>query len=151
VWEEGKGPDLVVEVTSRSTQREDREKKWQVYTALGVREYLLFDPLGEYLRPVLQGYRLVEGSYQPMPIAKTAEGGMCIQSEVVGLVFRVEGGRLWLYDSVTGERLMGLAESQEARRRSEVRVAQEAEARQAAEEEIVRLRAELERLRRGER
>ena len=31
VWKEGKAPDFVVEITSKSTQREDRKKKFGIY------------------------------------------------------------------------------------------------------------------------
>ena len=61
VWEEGAPPTVVMEITSRSTRREDLHKKWELYIRLGVREYILYDPLGEYLRPPLQGFRLVAG------------------------------------------------------------------------------------------
>ncbi len=63
VWEEGKGPDFVLEVASPNTWREDVERKPAVYAGLGVREYFLFDPTGEHLSPRLQGYRLVDGAY----------------------------------------------------------------------------------------
>src|SRR5438874_1585552 len=50
VWEEGKGPDLVIELTSSSTRREDVKKKFDLYqNTLKVKEYFLFDPLGDYL------------------------------------------------------------------------------------------------------
>ena len=50
VWEEGKGPDLVIEITSKKTRKEDLHKKFDLYRdVLGVREYFLFDPLEEYL------------------------------------------------------------------------------------------------------
>ena len=42
VWEEGKGPDFVLEVASPSTWREDVERKPGIYANLGVREYFLF-------------------------------------------------------------------------------------------------------------
>ena len=45
VWEEGKGPDFVLEVASPSTWREDVERKPAVYAGLGVREYFLFRPV----------------------------------------------------------------------------------------------------------
>jgi len=51
VWEEGKGPDVVFEITSCSTRREDLGEKKLIYADLGVKEYFLFDPLGEYLQP----------------------------------------------------------------------------------------------------
>ena len=58
VWEEGKGPDFVLEVTSRSTRGTDQGSKRQVYAKLGVSEYWRFDPTGDYLDPPLVGERL---------------------------------------------------------------------------------------------
>ena len=48
VWEEGKGPDFVLEVASPGTwrKREDVGRKREVYAGLGVREYWLYDPMG---------------------------------------------------------------------------------------------------------
>src|SRR5207248_9202588 len=55
VWKEGKGPDLVIEITSKTTRREDKKKKWELYRdILGVSEYFLFDPTEDYLKPPLQ-------------------------------------------------------------------------------------------------
>src|ERR1700679_1423277 len=31
VWEEGKAPDVVVEITSKSTKQEDKQKKFEIY------------------------------------------------------------------------------------------------------------------------
>lgn len=64
LWEEGVAPCVVIELTSKSTRREDQTTKFELYGALGVREYFLFDPLNEYLRPPLQGYRLKRGRYE---------------------------------------------------------------------------------------
>ena len=38
VWEEGKGPDFVLEVASRSTWREDVGAKRAVYARMGVKD-----------------------------------------------------------------------------------------------------------------
>ena len=66
LWEEGKGPDLVIEITSKKTRKEDLHKKFDLYRdVLGVREYFLFDPLEEYLEPSLQGFRLTAGATTP--------------------------------------------------------------------------------------
>jgi hypothetical protein len=81
---------------------------------LGVREYFLFDLLGDYLDPPLWGYRLREGEY-----ARIHEEPL--RSEVLGLELRVEDGRLRLYDPATGERLLTPEEAQEARRQAEQR------------------------------
>ena len=52
VWEEGKGPDVVIEFTSASTEEEDRETKMRIYRdVLRMKEYFLFDPYAEYLEP----------------------------------------------------------------------------------------------------
>jgi Uma2 family endonuclease len=60
VWEEPRGPEMIVEATSRKTPREDLNKKFTLYRdVLRVREYFLFDPEAEYLAPPLQGFRLI--------------------------------------------------------------------------------------------
>src|SRR6185295_11700145 len=60
LWEE-RPLSLVIEVTSLRTKRRDEEIKKPLYQQIGTEEYVLFDPLGEYLRPPLQGYRLLRG------------------------------------------------------------------------------------------
>jgi Uma2 family endonuclease len=141
-WEEGKPPSLMIEVTSSSTRREDLAKK-ALYERLGVEEYILHDPLGEYLRPSLQGYRLVDGRYQPIPLA--ADGSLL--SQVVGLRFKPEPSGIRLIDPAAETVLMTRQEEAAARRAAQQEVAQERAARRAAEDEIARLRAELDRLR----
>jgi Uma2 family endonuclease len=42
-------PDLVVEVLSRSTAKNDRESKFSAYQKFGVPEYWIIDPVNEYL------------------------------------------------------------------------------------------------------
>ena len=68
VWEEdGKRPAVVFEITSTKTQDEDTGRKRRIYEQeLQVPEYFLFDPTGDYLRPRLQSYRLLEGQYVPL-------------------------------------------------------------------------------------
>jgi Uma2 family endonuclease len=141
LWEEGRAPVLIVEVTSDTTWEEDFLKKRACYEWLGVEEYLLFDPLGDYLSPRLQGFRLLAGRYQRI---EPGEDGS-IASRTSGVTFRVEGPRLRLVDSATGEILARDEESrEEARRERAVRLAAEERAR-ALEEEMARLRRKLER------
>jgi hypothetical protein len=98
VWEEGKAPDLIVEVTSKSTKKVDLGKKFELYRdVLKVREYFLFDPLEEYLRPPLQGFRLVEGEYVPIRMVNGR-----FASEVIGVDFLRIGPDLRLFDPTTG-------------------------------------------------
>ena len=152
LWEEGQPPAVVFEITSRGTRLEDLGTKRAVYAMLGVREYFLYDPLGEYLRPPLQGYRLHKGEYQRL-LSAGEEG---LTSQVLGLELRVEAGHLRVVDPATGERLLTPAELHAARRaeatarRAEATARQAAEVRAAAAEaELERLRAELARLRGG--
>lgn len=123
LWEEGRVPNLVIEVTSESTRNEDLTRKKTCYERLGVEEYILHDPEGDYLSPRLQGYRLAGDRYEPMP----ARFDGSLDSRTTGLTLRVEGNNLRLIDTVTGERLLWVDELGD-------RV-------QALEAEIARLRA----------
>jgi Uma2 family endonuclease len=139
LWKEGRAPGFVVEVTSDMTQTEDLGKKKDLYQQWGVEEHILFDPLGDYLHPRLQGHRLVLGRYQPIPLE--ADGSLL--SRITGLRLRIEGENLRLIDEATGERLLFAEEERAARLVAEERAEQEAKARRALEEEIERLRKEL--------
>jgi Uma2 family endonuclease len=143
LWEEGQPPAVVFEITSRGTRLEDLGTKRVVYAMLGVREYFLYDPLGEYLQRPLQGYQLQQGEYQRMPPA--GEGRVI--SQVRGLELRLEAGRLRVVNPATGERLLTPAEALAAQRAEADARRTESTARQGAEAELERLRAELARLR----
>ncbi len=89
LWEEdGHAPDLIIEITSMSTRLTDTGAKLGLYAALGVKEYVLFDPLGDYLQPPLQGYRLEGGRY--VAIDPSPAG---VHLETVGLWLRADGVR----------------------------------------------------------
>ena len=133
-WKENKVPDVIFEFTSKETREEDLWTKRGLYQWLGVKEYFLFDPLDEYLKPCLQGFRLIDGEYHALP-----EVNNSLQSESLGLTLSADGNRLALTETATGKRLLQLHELQEAYQK-------EIESRQSAEKEIERLRAELERL-----
>ena len=123
VWEEGKGPDFVLEVASPNTWREDVERKPGVYAGLGVREYFLFDPRGEHLSPRLQGYRLVDGAYTRLPAVESIDRTLTLTSEVLGLELRAKGEEMRFHDPSTGEPLLSYGEEHAARRAAEARVA----------------------------
>ncbi|MEW6366772.1 MAG: Uma2 family endonuclease [Acidobacteriota bacterium] len=140
IWEEGKGPDVVFELTSDSTRAEDLGFKRWLYGELGVREFFVFDPLRQYLQPVLRGFRLTGNEFMSITAEPAASGELRMRSAVLGLDLVVRGNELWLLDARTGRWLLGPHETEEARRQAE-------EAREAAEREVERLRAELQRLR----
>jgi len=129
LWEEGKGPDVVFELTSRSTRLDDLGTKRVLYAMLGVTEYYIFDPFGDYLEPRLWAYRLGTGEGLAEYVRVLDE---VIHSEILGLDLFVEGDLLRLRDARSGEKLLTPLEAQAARR--------------TAEAETARLRAELERL-----
>jgi Uma2 family endonuclease len=132
-WEEGKNPAFVIEITSSSTKREDKGKKFALYRdVLKVKEYFLFDPFGEYLKPQLSGYSLRNDEYVAI---KLTEGRMA--SQVIGLHLEPAGTELRLYDPVSGHRLpTPLERAAAAEQRAEL-----------ADREIARLAAENERQR----
>ncbi len=158
LWEENKGPYLVIELTSESTRQEDFNRKMELYQdVLQVPEYFLFDPYADYLDPPLQGYRLVDREYQAIePVAGR------LPSEVLGMHLEPADGFLRVWDPSSGRWLLTppeehqallQAEAQrlqaEAQRRQEAEARrQEAEARRQAEAEVERLRQEIEALRR---
>jgi Uma2 family endonuclease len=73
VWQEGKAPDLIIELMSPSTRELDRTLKKAVYqNELRVPEYVWFDPeFGE-----LAGFSLQRGVYEP--ILPDPRGRICL-------------------------------------------------------------------------
>ncbi len=122
-WIEGKAPDVIFEISSRKTWREDMYEKWQLYARLGVREYILFDPEYDYLPEALIAWRLTDGQFFPIPY-----DDRCVHSEVLGLELCDTGETLRLRDGATGELLPTPAEESQARVVAEAR-ATDAEAR----------------------
>jgi Uma2 family endonuclease len=147
--EEGKAPDFVIELISWNTKGDDLVHKRTTYAMMGVREYYLFDPLGEIIKPRFRGHRLEGNTYVPMV-------GTRLYSEVLGLILALEQKTLRIYDPKTNERLRAHKEAEADRRRAEAKTrtaeakARAAEAKaQAAEAENVRLREELARLKKS--
>jgi Uma2 family endonuclease len=132
LWEEGQVPCFVVEVTSETTRKKDTGLKKDLYERLGVEEYFLFDPLGDYLRPRLQGFRRIAGRYRPA----VPEPDGSLVSSTTGLRFRVEEERLRLEDMVSGRTYLWQEEETRARRKAEARVRE-------LEEEVAQLRSRL--------
>jgi Uma2 family endonuclease len=140
VWEERRGPQVVIELTSSSTRREDLTTKFDLYRdTLRVREYFLFDPRGDYLEPRLQGYRLRQDVYRPI---RLADGRL--PSQVLGLHLEPEGQNLRLFDPQSGQWLLTPAERVEQEHERAERAEQQ---RKQTEQENQRLREIIEQLR----
>lgn len=101
VWEEGEVPRVVFEMTSKGTQQEDQIFKRRLYAQIGVEEYWLFDPKGEWLESPLMGYRLTGDDFVPI-------GDSC--SQALGLRLNVEEKLIGFTSLATGERLLAPGE-----------------------------------------
>jgi Uma2 family endonuclease len=137
VWEEGKGPDVVIEITSRSTRRRDEYEKPSIYYRMGVQEYFQYDPTGDYLTPALRGRRMgiPGGGYEPIPPLSHNGGVLALPSRVLHLELHLEGQRLRLYDPVAKSYLLPYDEAEAGRRHAIAATqAAEAEAQREAEE-----------------
>jgi Uma2 family endonuclease len=144
-WEEGKNPNAIIEITSKSTRKEDTDTKFVLYRdTLKVKEYFLFDPFGDYLKPErLRGYRLRKGEYEPIAFVDGR-----LPSQVLGLHLERDGGTLRLYDPETKSWLLTpdeRAEQEAQRAEQEAQRADKAEREKAAlVEENLCLRRQLE-------
>ena len=121
LWEEKQFPQVIFEISSRKTWGEDLNKKWLLYQQLGVKEYYIFDPEYDYLPEPLIAYHIKRGELRQVP---TKNGR--IFSEELGLEIVDTGKGLRLFNTATNEFMRTLSES---------------------ENEVLRLRKELERLR----
>jgi len=144
IWLEGKGPDLVIEITSKTTRKEDEKKKFQLYRdVLKVPEYVQFDPTEDYLRPSLQGHRLIDGEYVPIAMVDGR-----LPSEVLGLHFERDGVELRLFNPASRRRLLTRAERIVESEAENERTVELMEAKERlSRAEIDNLRQEIEELR----
>lgn len=143
-WQEGgKVPAFILEITSRSTRRQDEVEKPTLYAELGVQEYFQYDPTGDYLTPQLKGSRLQNGLYEPIAPQILAEDVVSLHSDVLGLDLRLVlpgleapstlpslapvARALRFFDPQTEEKLLNYEEAEQARRQAE-------QARQQAEQ-----------------
>lgn len=128
LWNEGRAPDVVFEISSRGTWGEDLQKKFQLCARLGVREYFIFDPEYDYLYQPLLAFRLEDGLYEELTVR---EG--CVMSESLGLELVDTGQTLRLRNPQTGRFLPTRAELEAERQQAETRANAEASARQQAD------------------
>ena len=102
VSEQGKPPDLVLEIASEGTGRIDVGEKREFYQRLRIPESWRFDASGKYHGARLAGDRLVEGRYEPIGVAVVAGGVLEGYSAALNLNWRWTEGRLGCYDPATG-------------------------------------------------
>ena len=133
--EQGKPPDFVLEIASKTTGRVDYTEKRVDYERYGIPEYWRFDATGgDYHDAALAGDMLVDGRYEPVLIERTDDGGVRGYSEVLGLYACWDAGKLRWYDPRTDSYLLTSDEEADRADRAEESAAMEAAARQLADE-----------------
>ena len=138
LWEVGKPPEFVLEVSSQSSRELDRTKKVELYAGLGVREYFVFDPgdpedVGDGQDGKLSGYRLWGSKY--VESGESTERGRELESEQLGLLLRPEGKLVRFRDPATGKDLPLHQEESQGRLEAERERDSEMHGRQEAERE----------------
>jgi hypothetical protein len=158
---EGVPPSFVLEVVSPSSLERDQVVKPERYEAMGVSEYVLFDPQHRFLTPAVQGYRRDERTGGFVPWVPDEQGRLW--SEVLGVwlvavgeelrLQRADGSLVPLPRESRAERDQAIHawrrallahERAEEERQQEALARQEAEA-ERAREALARRRAEAER------
>jgi len=146
IWDEGRPPDLVIELTSKSTVKRDNVGKKEDYAACGVREYVQFDPMGSLLTPRLLVWRLAgDGAYE---VVTPGPGGGLPSAVLPGLEWVQVDRPVRLRDGGSGALLPTAAEKEAVGRlRAEAQARQEAaradaEAARATTQATARIRAE---------
>jgi Uma2 family endonuclease len=139
-WVEQRVPDVVFEITSKYSKDEDQSIKPDKYATIGVREYFLYDPEAEHLRPPLLGYRRSGSGFERI---EPNDRGL-LECQCLGMTLELDGRDLVLRDAATGSDLMTHLEAAEAQRRAAEAQREAADARNAAlEEELRKLREQL--------
>jgi Uma2 family endonuclease len=138
IWEGKQNPAIIIEVTSAGTKDTDLNFKKMLYEQIGVTEYWLFDPYGEWITEQLRGYRLnAAGIYEPIT-------NNC--SQVLQLRLEADEYLISFYRLDNGEKLRTLEEldlaAQEAEQRAEDANQKAEQANQKAEQESQRAEQE---------
>ncbi|NER81280.1 MAG: Uma2 family endonuclease [Leptolyngbya sp. SIO1D8] len=141
IWEEGQVPSVIFEMTSQSTREQDKVFKKTLYEQLGVQEYWLFDPKGEWLENPLMGYRLEQEILRPITDGRSAPLNLRLQAE---------GQLIGFYREDTGEKLLipselsqALKQEALARQEAEQRAEEALKRAEQAEAELAELKARL--------
>lgn len=167
LWEEKQAPQVVFEITSSKTREEDLGKKRLIYAQIGVEEYYLFDPFGQYLSPPLRGYQLVGEEYASRTVEALARPAFSGEELETPEGWRLESQRLKLdlwalptndprkpfvlrfYDPAARDWLIEPEQALVEREALAVEARESKAQLRAAEERAAQLEAELKKLRRA--
>lgn len=132
LWEEN-APEVVFEISSRGTWKEDLQKKYFLYESFGVREYYVFDPEYDYLKDEpLVAYHLKDGEFKEVKVRRGR-----VFSPALGLEIVDTGETLRLFNPETKSFLPTMEE-----------LANEAGKVESLKSEVEKLKAELAKLKR---
>lgn len=133
-WEEGQVPAVIFEMTSAATRKIDQGSKMSKYALLGVQEYWLFDPKGEWMTEQLQGYRL-QSTEEEGEFNNSYSLIVDNLSEVLQLQLQAEQALIGFYRLDNGQKLLIPSELAAELRATTVHLEQERQARQQAEQQ----------------
>ncbi|AFZ18976.1 Uma2 family endonuclease [Allocoleopsis franciscana] len=151
-WEEGQVPVVIFEMTSPGTKDQDKTFKKTLYEQLGVQEYWLFDPKGEWIAEKLQGYRLREDTYTPITDSRSEplKLRLAVEGKLIGFYREDTGEKLLIPDELvaalnqeTQARLLAQTQAEQERQRAE----QERQQRELAQQQLAEMEAMLARYR----
>lgn len=140
LWEE-KVPDVIFEISSRETWRDDVQKKYNLYEKLGIKEYYIFDPEYKYLAEPLLVHHLKGNSFEAIKVKKGRVFSPSLSLEIVDT-----GETLRLFNPETNEFLLTneeLVQFREELAHSNQELVQKLS---QADQEIEQLKAELAKL-----
>ena len=135
LWREEVFPQVIFEIASEKTWRNDVDEKLRMYEELGAEEYYVLDSESAYLPAPLMVYRRQGENLVELDVNENR-----IFSPRLGLEIVHQGNTFRLFDPTAKEFLQNLEESEEQKRQYKLRA-------ESAENEIERLKAEIEKLR----
>ena len=126
IAEQGKPPDFILEIASRSTGSEDVGDKRRDYARMGVAEYWRFDetPTGRWHGARLAGDQLENNQYRPIPIEPLPNGALQGYSPILNVHLRWENGQLRWHNPTTGQPIATFNDERQARLKAEARARQ---------------------------
>lgn len=96
---QGKPPDFVLEIASKTTADNDEDAKRADYARYGVPEYWRFDDTGgDFYRAPLASDQLADGKYLPIPVEEASWARIRGFSAALNLYVCWEYGHLRFYD-----------------------------------------------------
>jgi Uma2 family endonuclease len=134
LWRERVFPQVIIEIASEKTWRNDIDEKLRLYEELGAEEYYVLDPEFAFLPAPLMAFRRQGEMLNELRVAENR-----VFSPRLGLEIVHQTNTFRLFDPQTGEFLLTLEEAEAQKRRYKLRA-------ESAESEIERLKAEIEKL-----